>query len=92
MFRAETLRSALDLWGSLVGLHGRGDVFAVGPASPRTLGLLAVAAGTAFFGRNLVDWFQGWKPSPVLAYALGILFGICLLSLGHPSEFLYFQF
>jgi alginate O-acetyltransferase complex protein AlgI len=93
LFRSPSLEAALGLYGAMIGLRGLGlqDMRFV----PNLGGLeLLLVIGVLFAISNLLA--GGSEPSPRLNWGqiLGVSFllTLCLLMLGNPSPFLYFQF
>lgn len=87
LFRAPTLRDALQMWSAMLGLRD----LRLGPLpDPPYLMTLTVAAVIAFAAPN--TWQINFRPRVVYAYGLAIAFVVCVLLLQRPSPFLYFQF
>lgn len=88
-FRADSLAMASHLLQSMAGLNGVDwDVL-----RDLNAGFWMVVA-FAFLLANFAPDTWDWKPTPRLRYAviLGVLGAVCVLLLGSPSPFLYFQF
>jgi alginate O-acetyltransferase complex protein AlgI len=86
------LGGALARWGVVFGkvplFHG-----------VEQLTLLVFCGLVVWAAPNTGEWFglkkgrePRWKPTLPQAIALGLLFGIAIMGLNRPSEFLYFQF
>jgi alginate O-acetyltransferase complex protein AlgI len=55
---------------------------------------VGIAGGLAFLAPNTQQWIPDglWQPTRRWMWATGLLLALCLLALGQPTEFLYFQF
>jgi alginate O-acetyltransferase complex protein AlgI len=91
IFRAPTAGTALMMYRAMLGLApgvgmgaGLGGITAVG------VGLVVLGGAIVFLRPN--TWEMTYRPTTPAALALGLLLFACLLRLGNPSPFLYFQF
>lgn len=89
IFRSDSLSMAWYLMQSMVGLHGIGWQV----LNTLTIGFWALLA-FCFLVTQFAPNTWEFKITPRLryAFALGILAVLCVLLLGQPSPFLYFQF
>lgn len=87
MFRAESVRQALQVYAAMFGAHGLGARALIEHKS--ALVVLAVALAISM----KKDTYDVALPtSRARAAIVGALFALCLLRLAVPSPFLYFQF
>ncbi|MBI4760300.1 MAG: hypothetical protein HY780_03695 [Chloroflexi bacterium] len=89
IFRSDNLSMAWYLMQSMVGLHGV-DWAVLNTLSYGFWALLAFCFVVTQFAPN--TWQFRITPRLRYAFALGILAVVCVLLLGQPSPFLYFQF
>ena len=102
-FRAETLRSTLLIWKSMLGVNGLNLPNDGGMAEGAIL--ISVLLLIALFAPNTQQILSSarhetmgashlkWRPSPQWALVLGCLFGVAISAMiGAPTVFLYFRF
>lgn len=100
-FRADSLHQAFSIWQSMIdiGSSGTAMLSSVHPGKATRWILLGLLI--AFFlpnSQTLVARFQQAMQSKSFAYwkmagaLVGIIFSLTVMSIGHVSEFLYFQF
>jgi alginate O-acetyltransferase complex protein AlgI len=87
-FRAETFSVAGQIIAGLIGITGVDASWS--PEHTKLALKLVFALSLCFFAPN--TWNLQVAHKPWHAFCLGILFTLCILSLGEPSPFLYFQF
>jgi D-alanyl-lipoteichoic acid acyltransferase DltB (MBOAT superfamily) len=91
LFRAPDIATAGKFLATMAGLHGFGGLSVQHPA-PYTLAILAIACVLAAWPRNSnriaaeMSFGWGWQVAAAILLALGVL------SVGNPTEFLYFNF
>jgi alginate O-acetyltransferase complex protein AlgI len=88
LLRSPSPGMALRVWGGMMGLHGTGASL-TGPRLDLSLAVLIL-----FVATNLRFEMRLLEPrrTPARSWTLAALLVLSLLSLGHPSPFLYFQF
>jgi len=90
LFRAPDMSTAGSIFESLFGLRGFGGVTA--DVEPYTMAVLAVACAIAVMPRNsnriAGELRFGWP----MQVAVSLLLAAGILSVGNPTEFLYFNF
>ena len=107
LFRADSLSTAIDLYGAMFGAHGTSSRAFAGLEVPYKQAqfyhlllaalVISVATPTApVVARTVVQWVQGLRFSRLGTVAsalfLGGLLGWCVERFGRHSPFLYFQF
>ena len=88
-FRATSMRAALDVLASMVGLKGVSGAGRL-PVAPVLAGF--IVGGLLWVNLLPNSWQVKLEPKLRYALVLGLLFGAALLALSRPSPFLYFQF
>ncbi len=101
LFRADSVTTAVAIYGGLLGQNGTG----AWEIAPRLLALLITSFVIVLVGRNSQQMFEysslsgdqsnelpsvQWPKS--LVFLMGTTLFLCLLRIGVPSPFLYFQF
>lgn len=105
-FRAENLTDTLGMWKSMLAMNGMGDTASMLSHIRFKKALAAVMAGILVvmllpnsqqIVASVKEHLSGEAPAAAIKWTLiGLLFGVifsyAVMSIGHVSEFLYFQF
>lgn len=99
-FRAETLVGAVSMLSSMVGAHGilwhQFNEMNLGQGRLQFLLITMLGLSIVFIAPNTQQIVMGsgryWVANRSIGVVYGVALGICLISLGRVSEFLYFRF
>jgi alginate O-acetyltransferase complex protein AlgI len=90
-FRADDMTMATQILKKMFGFVS-GPIARTIPAESGLIACLLIAALVAHFARNTFELKHDWHPAAAFGIVTLFLVSMLVITSGHPSPFLYFQF
>jgi len=90
-FRSDDMTMATQILKKMFGFFS-GSIAQTIPAQPGLIACLLIAALVAHFAKNTFEVKHDWHPAAAVGIVVLFLVSMLVITSGHPSPFLYFQF